>query len=1485
MTIIRYVNTNSTAGGDGTTNATVGANRAYESLSAWNTAEAQALSEPATVICSGGLDSSTLLMSGWTTSAANFILITTTDDRHDGVFDSGKYYRDVGDSVTTPFDMRENYCRIVGLQFQRDVKVPSAGTFSCIKVRTVSSGDIRFEENIFKSIAPETAGLSTAVEITDASNTYSFKNNICFDFIGTGDAPVFPTVNVSLDVYNNTFVNCTVGVKSLSNTLCVNNVFQDCTTDISGTANAGNNYNLTDNVSIPGANSVANSTLTFEDKAGDNFALAASDTDAIGSGVGPSSDANVPPTGILGVARSGATTDMGASVFVAAPATRYVNTNSTTGGDGTTNDIVGANRAYVSLLEWEAAEQAVLTEPITVVCSGGLDSSVISLSGWTTSAANFILITTTDDRHAGVFDENKYYLDVGDTALDSLLVNEEFVRIIGLQFKRQVKTPSAGTYGTISVSGVGAGDIRIEDNIFLSTAPESTTSARAIEFDDSSPNYTVKNNIFYDFGGTNDLTISGIGSGASIDIYNNTFINCLTAISSHSGYVIVNNIFQDCGTDITGSVNAGNNYNLTDNVSIPGANSVANSTLTFKDKVADNFALAASDTDAVGSGIGPSADAKVPLTGILGVARSGATTDIGASVFVAAGFPDGYTLLRIIATNPSAVTGTNNSFQGLITEAAFKLSKTDIFANTENGGGDVRFSTDKAGLNQIPIDLVSWDTAGETCQVWWLADGVDNVSPTGLYIWGNKPGDSQPTPSSTFGSESVWTNEVYRNHVDDTGLLNSVNGISGTYESGTPTQVVAQIEDGRGFVSEGIETGASFLPLAASYTLSAWVRWDGGTSGNEGTIVDAWQTGNLGYLFRYEPANGGSIEFFSFDGGADGGNFSATSLADGELHLVHARLLNDKLEVFKDGVKSVTTFNAFALTSASPANAKIGISVAFSSDFWIGVIDEVSIGAAKTDDYIATEFSNQNDVAAFYLEPLSPTAIFGCTITVAAGKMPSSQGNFTWVATESNFPLASKDGGLSSILNGGGNLRCYTDATKAVRLPIEVVTFVTGGSPDIQVWGLSSSLAVGSTVYVEADTSATSQPAAAEPFGRNAVWAQNIGTYHLEEAGGVDSSGNNDLTTLGGTPASQAGQVGNGMFSDGNDHIRDTSFSASFVGSDVLVSVWINPTDTTSGDYIVYGENGGTLNVNAIIKGFQSGFANIFDNGYITGTAADTQIAITAGVWQQIVYTSDGVTVKGYKNGVEIISVSGSLSTAYGLFQLGASLTANPYAGMIDEAVLANRNPSADNILSLYNNKNDTASFWSTGAWEEQGGTTIVTGSGALVSEPSTLSGVGTADTIVTGSGALVSQPSTLSGVGKRTAKGSGALVSQPSILAGVGKRTVKGSGDLQAAPSELQGAAKRVITGDGDLVADNATLQGTGKRTIIGSGDLQTTNSVMVGTNAIDVVTPSIRRASAPARVNAVQVAASPSRRGSLTARNRTQQVASSNRRAQPEE
>lgn len=143
-------------------------------------------------------------------------------------------------------------------------------------------------------------------------------------------------------------------------------------------------------------------------------------------------------------------------------ATRYVNTASTAGGDGTTNATSGANRAYATLAEWEAARQASLTEVEEVICEGSAaDTGNYSIDGWTTTAANYILVRTTQaNRHNGRWDTSKYRLEF--SGIQGGWVYEDYVRFEGIQFR-----------------GVGAGQFNKEGLVFSPASAPGSTDLRA----------------------------------------------------------------------------------------------------------------------------------------------------------------------------------------------------------------------------------------------------------------------------------------------------------------------------------------------------------------------------------------------------------------------------------------------------------------------------------------------------------------------------------------------------------------------------------------------------------------------------------------------------------------------------------------------------------------------------------------------------------------------------------------------------------------------------------------------------------------------------------------------------------------------------------------------------------------------------------------------------------------------------------------------
>lgn len=317
----------------------------------------------------------------------------------------------------------------------------------------------------------------------------------------------------------------------------------------------------------------------------------------------------------------------------AATITRYVNPGST-GGNGTTSALTGANAAYASLSAWEAAEQVDLTingDIMVVNCAGTTaNTGATTIIGWTTSATSYIEIigdNTTGKWNTGAF-------RIARTAAGSgLSISEDFVRVSNLQVSVIVNGSISGII--ITASNTSA-DVRI-DSCIIKASSVSGNFNRGIR---GAGGNTIKiyNTLIYDFTGINDygIDIDSTSTATVARLWNNTIVDCYTAYLSNSN---PSTIAVDCiaqgATDGYNSIDTPTYCisNIANDLSGTGnQNSV---TLSFVDWVNDDFHLHSTDTEAIDLGTND------PGSGLYsddidGVVRSG-TWDIGADEFVAAG--------------------------------------------------------------------------------------------------------------------------------------------------------------------------------------------------------------------------------------------------------------------------------------------------------------------------------------------------------------------------------------------------------------------------------------------------------------------------------------------------------------------------------------------------------------------------------------------------------------------------------------------------------------------------------------------------------------------------------------------------------------------------------------------------------------------------------------------------------------------------------
>lgn len=324
---------------------------------------------------------------------------------------------------------------------------------------------------------------------------------------------------------------------------------------------------------------------------------------------------------------------------------------------------------------------------------------------------------------------------------------------------------------------------------------------------------------------------------------------------------------------------------------------------------------------------------------------------------------------------------------------------------------------------------------------------------------------------------------------------------------------------------------------------------------------------------------------------------------------------------------------------------------------------------------------------------------FGTTIT-----MPTITGTHTdmpMLITEDDLPTGAYNG-ADSFANGGGNLVAYTDSTKATQLPVEVVSFVTGGTPSIEVW-VKRSAATGNTIYLEADATQTSQPAVTSTYGRNAVWADYEAVWHMGAT--TDSTGNGyDLTFAGTLPTDVTGKIGEGQETDGTgDYATFPSMGTLFDGgSDYEISSWVKSDDVTSRRTIFHPR--GDRDVSLLVE---SGAAKILIWAGANYTV--TSSAVSNGTFHNVVasYDADGnidMYLDGAPTGTSIASVNPWNVTDSNYIGRQDASAGRYWDGTLDEIKVRTSLTDA-NFKATENDNQNTTTWFSNDGWSDPAAT------------------------------------------------------------------------------------------------------------------------------------------------------------------------------------
>lgn len=344
-----------------------------------------------------------------------------------------------------------------------------------------------------------------------------------------------------------------------------------------------------------------------------------------------------------------------------ADTTRYVNTDNSVSGDGTTNEEDGsADSAYVSLSAAEAGEQGTIASGdrvIIEICGAADDTTPALFDGWTN---NGNLILRANRSHAEGFNDGNncwdgafYVLDGGASSFYALRLQDPRIEVDGLQI---TISKASGSAACVAFS-TGAALCTVKNCRLQADSgdgvqiPNSTTSIHSNR---------VYNNVVFNCGGT-AFEMGGRASSQIVWCYNNLALDCGLGYYCFVGsgadgsttWDIHNNYEIGCTTDYLGldlaTVVVNATYNGGDGASAPtghDSNWIASISSTNGVDVTDpNGTGDYNDTDlqAVssgkldGAGLGSATDSEVPTDDLLGETRSTSAPTLGPFELVGGG--------------------------------------------------------------------------------------------------------------------------------------------------------------------------------------------------------------------------------------------------------------------------------------------------------------------------------------------------------------------------------------------------------------------------------------------------------------------------------------------------------------------------------------------------------------------------------------------------------------------------------------------------------------------------------------------------------------------------------------------------------------------------------------------------------------------------------------------------------------------------------
>jgi hypothetical protein len=306
----------------------------------------------------------------------------------------------------------------------------------------------------------------------------------------------------------------------------------------------------------------------------------------------------------------------------------------------------------------------------------------------------------------------------------------------------------------------------------------------------------------------------------------------------------------------------------------------------------------------------------------------------------------------------------------------------------QNGGGDLRFTSDPEGSNLLPCEVVTFvtdnDPANGVAEVWVKVPNVRSSQADTIYCWYNSSvTGSQPAVTAPHGRNAVWTSFHAVWHMNNASAT-AVNDSAGNYN--TTKVATDQPLEVNGKIGKAQNMG-----LSAAHYLSAGDVLD--LDGGANFSVQFWASGpNQDTYYRrvisketlstngWAIIRGGTLNtyFITRDGRTVTGEQDVgAEYTENQWHQVCFTVGSNYSLGYFNGVENPDGGGAWdgnIIPNTQPLRIGQRADSATQNQGYDGLMDEVRIAnLTLSADWIATDYQNQNDPGSFVSagEPIS----------------------------------------------------------------------------------------------------------------------------------------------------------------------------------------------------------------------------------------------------------------------------------------------------------------------------------------------------------------------------------------------------------------------------------------------------------------------------------------------------------------------------------